>query len=105
MLAQNALSSISANKDFWIAQYRQELHERDELSSREVAKIEGREEGVKLGKRMGIRMGRIEGIRAGKKEGMLMEKQETARRLLSMNLSVEDIAKATGLSADMIKEL
>ena len=45
MSAQKSLSSISANQDLWIAQYRQELFDRDRRSSISAAKREGRMEG------------------------------------------------------------
>ena len=38
MNAQKSLSSISANRDLWIAQYHQELHERDRISGLSAAR-------------------------------------------------------------------
>ncbi len=40
-----------------------------------------------------------------KNEGEQQAKIETAKNLLSMNLSIENISKATGLSLDTINEL
>lgn len=57
---------------------------------REKAKEEGKNEGIEKGMKKGIE----KGIKKGKKE--------TAKNLLSMNISIEDISKATGLS---IKEI
>ena len=45
MQAQKSLSSISANRDLWIAQYRQELADRDKRSSISAALKKGRMEG------------------------------------------------------------
>ncbi|MBP5158241.1 MAG: hypothetical protein ILP18_10275 [Treponema sp.] len=49
MNAQKSLSSISANRDLWIAQYHQELHERDRISGLSAARREGLDEGIKQG--------------------------------------------------------
>ena len=44
MQAQKSLSSISANRDLWMAQYRRELAERDRFSGLEAARREGEQE-------------------------------------------------------------
>ena len=62
------------------------LHDRD---MREIGKAEGRREG------------KAEGRREGKAEG----RRETARNLLAMGLSVQDIAKATSLTESEILSL
>ena len=41
----------------------------------------------------------------GKAEGKAKEKTATAKRLLSMGLSVEDIAKATSLSVEQVEAI
>ena len=45
--------------------------------------------------------GKAEGLAEGKAE----EKAATAKRLLSMGLSVEDIAKATSLSIEQVEAI
>ena len=40
-----------------------------------------------------------------KEEGISSEKINIAKNLLSMNMPIEDISKATGLSIDEIKNL
>ncbi|MBR0032385.1 MAG: Rpn family recombination-promoting nuclease/putative transposase [Treponema sp.] len=86
MQAQKSLSSISADKDFWIAQFRQEIFERDRISSLSAMRKEGLEEG----------------LAQGRKEKAV----ETARTLLSMRtLTKEQIAKATGLSVEEVESL
>ena len=45
--------------------------------------------------------GKAEGLAEGKAE----EKTATAKRLLSMGLSVEDIAKATSLSIEQVEKI
>ncbi len=49
----------------------------------------------------GLTEGKAEGIAEGKAE----EKTATAKRLLSMGLSVEDIAKATSLSVEQVEAI
>jgi predicted transposase/invertase (TIGR01784 family) len=49
----------------------------------------------------GIELGKQEGIELGKQEG----KTETAKCLLGMGLTVDQIVQATGLSEDQIKSL
>ena len=62
---------------------------------------EGREKGRAEGRAEGIQQGRAEGIQQGRAEGIMA----TARNLRQMGLSVADIAKATGLSAEEIEKL
>ena len=81
MQAKKSLSSISANQDLWIAQYRQEIFERDQRSSISAAKREGRMEG------------RMEGIR------------DTARILKQTGVDFAIIEKSTGLSIEEISKL
>lgn len=77
MQAQKSLSSISANRDLWIEQYRQELADRDKRSS----------------------------ISAALRKGRMEEKYEVARNFLKLGLSVEQIAAGTGLSVEEIESL
>lgn len=49
--------------------------------------------------------GRAEGRVEGKAEGRVEEKLATAKRLLSMGLTIQDIAKATKLSVEQIEEI
>ena len=55
--------------------------------------------------RIGIQQGIQQGIRQGKSLGLIEGKIETARNLLSMGLSIDDIIKATGLSKQEIGHL
>jgi predicted transposase/invertase (TIGR01784 family) len=43
--------------------------------------------------------------REGKSEGIAKEKLATAKRLLSMGLSVQDVAKGTSLSVEQVENL
>lgn len=49
MNAQKSLSKISANKDLWIAQYRQELADRDYRSGLSAAEKKGMKRGIEQG--------------------------------------------------------
>ena len=49
--------------------------------------------------------GMEEGMKAGIKEGIKEGKKEVAKELLKMKLSIQDIAKATGLTEVEIKAL
>ena len=49
--------------------------------------------------------GKREGIEQGREEGQLEAKFETARNLLNMGLSIEQIAQATGLDIEQVTEI
>ena len=51
------------------------------------------------------REAKAEGKAEGLAEGKAKEKIATAKRLLSMGLSVEDIAKATSLSVEQVEAI
>ena len=89
MKAQKSLSSISASRDLWIAQYRRELAERDHFSGLEAARRKGLDEGRKEGHRKRL----VDGVRM------------TARNLLALDMNTETSVKATGLSEDEIRKL
>ena len=66
---------------------------RDIKNSIDTAKQEGKQEGL------------AEGIEIGKAEGKHEANTETAQRLLAMGLSAEQVAKATQLPLEIIKNL
>ena len=66
---------------------------RDIKNSIDTAKEEGREEG------------REKGRKEGREEGVAKEKLATAKRLLGMGLTQEQVAKGTGLSIEEIERL
>ena len=70
---------------------------RDIKNSVDTAKREGKQEGLAEGIEIGMEKGRAE----GKHE----TNTETAQRLLAMGLSAEQVAKATQLSLEIIKNL
>ena len=70
---------------------------RDIKNSVDTAKREGIAEGMEKGMKEGMEKGRAE----GKHEA----NTETAQRLLAMGLSAEQVAKATQISLEIIKNL
>lgn len=66
---------------------------RDVKNSIDTALEKGREEGM------------AEGMAKGMEKGMEKEKQSTARRLLSMGLSEEQVSTATELPLEVIRKL
>ena len=70
---------------------------RDIKNSVDTAKREGIAEGMEKGMKEGMEKGRAEGKREAN--------TETAQRLLAMGLSAEQVAKATQLPLEIIKNL
>ena len=66
---------------------------RDVKNSIDTALEKGREEGM------------VKGLEKGREEGMEKEKISTARRLLSMGLSEEQVSTATELPLEEIQKL
>ena len=60
-----------------------------------------RREGLQLGEKIGFERGRRDGVAAGSYQA----KRETAKILSDMQMSLEVIAKATGLSKAEIEKL
>ena len=65
----------------------------------------GEEHGIAIGEKRGILLGRNEGISLGITQGAYQKAVETARKFLSMGLSVEQVANGTGLSVEEIEKL
>ena len=81
MNAKQSLSSISENQDLWVAQYRQEIHERDYRS------------GMSAAENRGLERGRTEA------------KLEAARNLINLGVAFDIIAKAQGLPIETVQQL
>ena len=79
----------------WIHKYVADDKMQDELNKwdLEIAENKGYEQGV------------IEGIEQGIEQGVEQNKNEIAKKLLNMNMSIEDISKATNLSIEEIEKL
>lgn len=74
---------------------------RDAYMTYEMRMKDLRDEAHAEGKAEGLAEGKAEGLAEGKAK----EKTATAKRLLSMGLSVEDIAKATSLSVEQVEAI
>ena len=84
-----------------------ELREKWELdynSSISDAKRIGLEKGLAEGRAEGLEKGRAEGLEKGRAE-LEKERKEIARNLLTMNMDIKQIAKATGLTEEEILKL
>ena len=64
-------------------------------------KEEGEKRGEKRGKADGIKIGEKLGEKRGKENALI----ETAKRLLSLGLSVKEVAKGTGLTENKVRTL
>ena len=82
---------------------------RDIKNSVDTAKREGKQEGlaegIEIGREKGMKEGMEKGMEKGRAEGKHEANTETAQRLLAMGLSAEQVAKATQLSLEIIKNL
>jgi predicted transposase YdaD len=86
---------------------------RDIKNSVDTAKREGIAEGMEKGMELGMAKGKQEGLAEGMEKGMAkgMEKGmnqkalEIAKNMLAMGLSAEQVAKATQLPLEIIKNL
>ena len=97
MQAKKSLSSISANRDLWIEQYRQEIAERDRRSGLSAMLNKGLQEGIQQGIQQGIK----QGIQQGRTESLI----ETAKRLIKMGLSPQQVSTGTSLSMEEVLRL
>ena len=61
---------------------------------------EGLEEGIEIGVAKGRAKGHAEGLEEGLAKGEKKRSAEIAKTMLSMNIPLETISKATGLSKD-----
>ena len=67
--------------------------------------MECRRDGYEEGLHTGLTTGREEGISIGLERGAYENKLETARNLLSMGLSPEQVAQGTSLPLDVVIKL
>ena len=67
--------------------------------------VEGHTAGIIAGRLEGIETGKIEGEIVGEKRGTEQKAIETAKRLISMGLTLEQIVEGTGLPLEKVLEL
>jgi predicted transposase/invertase (TIGR01784 family) len=61
----------------------------------------GREEGISIGLEQGLEQGRLEGL----ERGAYQTKLETAKSLIAMGLSLEQVSRGTGLPLETVQNL
>ena len=71
----------------------------------EIGMAKGMAKGMEKGMAKGMEKGMAKGMEKGRAEGKHEANTETAQRLLAMGLSAEQVAKATQLSLEIIKNL
>ena len=71
----------------------------------EARLLDERREGIAEGEVIGFTKGKDVGLVEGEAIGIANANIATAKRLLSMGFSVQDIAKATSLPIEQVKEL
>ena len=92
MQARESLSSISGDKELWIAQYRQEMIERDIRSGLSAARQEGIQEGIQEGVEKGIKIGEEKGIKIGEEKGSQKKGIQIAKKYMALGHSAEEAA-------------
>ena len=65
----------------------------------------GREEGIAIGEQRGISIGEQRGISIGEVQGIEKANLDNARNMLADNVSVERIARYTGLPLETVRKL
>ena len=78
---------------------------RAEYMTWEMLKQDTYDSGFSAGEEHGFSLGRNEGISLGITQGAYQKAIETAKKFLSMGLSVEQVANGTGLSVEEIEKL
>lgn len=77
----------------------------DWYSSFQGAYMSGEKKGKAAGLKEGLEEGKAEGLKEGLKEGKAEEKLASAKRLLAMGLSPEQVAQGADLPLEKVMEL
>ena len=77
----------------------------DYYSAKNIAREEGREEGLKEGLDKGLKEGKEEGLKEGREEGLKEKSIEIAKNMLKDNVDINIISKYSGLSVEEINKL
>jgi predicted transposase/invertase (TIGR01784 family) len=72
---------------------------------RAEGKAEGLAEGMIKGKAEGIAEGKAEGIAEGRAQGIKETQLNTARKMLKLGMTIEEITEITGLTKEEIGNL
>ena len=80
-----------------------------ELKGQKKGFEQGRKQGIEQGRKQGIEQGRKQGIEQGRKQGIeqgsVEERKKIAKTMKALNMPLEDISKATGMTIDEIVNL
>ena len=74
-------------------------------TAKREGKQEGLAEGIEIGMEKGMKEGMEKGMAKGMEKGMNQKALEIAENMLAMGLSAEQVAKATQLPLEIIKNL
>lgn len=74
-------------------------------NAREEGLAEGRAEGLTQGRAEGLTQGRAEGLTQGRAEGRAEAKKDIVKSMLSNGLSVEQVAKFSGLTIEEVESI
>ena len=66
-----------------------------------TAELKGQKKGFEQGRKQGIEQGRKQGI----EQGSVEERKKIAKTMKALNMPLEDISKATGMTIDEIVNL
>ena len=66
------------------------------------ARYDGYDEGYEKGISIGLEQGLERGLATGREEGAYQNKLETARKLITMGLSIEQVVQGTGLPIETL---
>ena len=66
------------------------------------ARYDGYDEGYEKGISIGLEQGLERGLATGREEGAYQNKLETARKLITMGLSIEQVVQGTGLPIETV---
>ena len=105
MAYRDIKNSVDTAKREGIAEGMKQGIEKGMKQGMEKGMKQGMEKGMKQGMEKGMAKGMAKGMEKGKAEGKHEANTETAQRLLAMGLSAEQVAKATQLPLEIIKNL
>ena len=98
---RTAQTPFTRELDKTISRMKQEQEERNMYLTYTSRMMECRRDGYEEG----LHTGREEGISIGLEQGAYQNKLETARKLITMGLSIEQVVQGTGLPMETIQEL
>ena len=99
MNAKQSLSSISADRDLWVEQFHQEIHDRDYRSVRAAAETRGHKQGLAEG----ISKGLAEGMSKGLEKGALERNIALAKKYMTMGHTAEEAAAFAEIDVKLLK--